>query len=540
MTETSRETGPLRTRALTFPAVHDLPRLWVLLFVTRHAAILGLGVGALVLPGFGDERFVAGALLLGVVLPYELGVHAYTRRYRRLPSSMPFVYAPVPALFALAFPEVWVVALVAALGNVTLFAITYEMWVALTSMVLSAASFVAVAVVVDPPTAALGLLSFGLVAPAMVLGVGGLLEAFRHTDRRYRDYVERATDILYTHDLETLRFLDVNQAGLDLTGYTRDEIDSITVADVVAPDHLRDVAHRVERALHSDAPPTPWQVDILTKDGRRVPLEVNTRIVRRRGQPVAIQGIARDISERRQVEAQRAALDRARSEFIANAAHELRTPLTTLAGLASVLVSTRHEIDDAELEDALEALARQGRRAQLLADRLLDLSSIELGPVDLKVEAVSVASVVDHALEKAPPSSETTVETSIPDDLRIATDPLRLEQVISNLLVNAYRYGGPHVRVGAADRGDDVVIEVVDDGPGVPDELSDHLFEPFTRGDHGASPDSTGLGLAISASLVEALGGRISYEPAGPGARFRIEMVTGEARDTTQPASPPS
>ncbi|HVM39550.1 MAG TPA: sensor histidine kinase, partial [Acidimicrobiia bacterium] len=95
------------------------------------------------------------------------------------------------------------------------------------------------------------------------------------------------------------------------------------------------------------------------------------------------------------------------------------------------------------------------------------------------------------------------------------------------LVTNAYRYGGSKMVVDAGRNNGVTDIWVEDDGPGVPDSLTESLFEPFTRGDNGKRPDSTGLGLAICARIVKALDGEIVHEPADPrGARFRVTLPT--------------
>lgn len=502
-------------------------RLWAVVFWSRHVVIVALAVAAVVLREFGENRiWITVAILVGV-LPYDVGVHVYARRRGSLPPSMPIVYAPLPAAFVLAFPATWVPALLAALGNLTLFSVTFDTGLAAVSMVISAAAFAVAGLAVEPDAAVTGWVGFAFVSPAVVLGVGALFRAHREAGERYDDLLQGATDMVYSHDVDTLTFTSANEAALRATGYSREELERITVADVVAPAHLEEAYDRIQRAIRAgpDAQAVPWELEIVTKDGRLVPVEVSARVIYRKGEAAEIHGIARDISERRQIEAQRAALDAAKTEFIANAAHELRTPLTTLAGLARVLREKLDSMAPDELEEALDALSRQGQRARKLADQLLDLSSLDLGRLDLTAEPVCLCDTVHHALEAAPPPNGTTVELSVPDGLTVLADPVRLQAVVGNLLTNAYRYGGPHVVVEAAGHDRVALLSVVDDGPGVDPDLVPHLFEPFTRGDHETSAESTGLGLAICRGIVEAVGGTISYAPHEPrGARFQVRL----------------
>ena len=115
----------------------------------------------------------------------------------------------------------------------------------------------------------------------------------------------------------------------------------------------------------------------------------------------------------------------------------------------------------------------------------------------------------------------------MPEDVSVVADPARLDQVLVNLLTNAYRYGGRHVRVEASRKPEGVLATVSDDGAGVPDELVGSLFEKFSRGADGAH--GAGLGLAIVRGLVEAFGGRVWYEPGQPtGARFGVLLDEAE------------
>jgi signal transduction histidine kinase len=112
----------------------------------------------------------------------------------------------------------------------------------------------------------------------------------------------------------------------------------------------------------------------------------------------------------------------------------------------------------------------------------------------------------------------------VPDGLIVRIDAVRFEQILTNLLTNAYRYGGPRVKIeGSAENGT-VRLSIVDNGSGVPAEIVPRLFEPFTRGANAETQGGSGIGLALCRRLVEAFGGDIRYEPGGPGARFTISL----------------
>jgi signal transduction histidine kinase len=229
-------------------------------------------------------------------------------------------------------------------------------------------------------------------------------------------------------------------------------------------------------------------------------------------------GTVQDVTEQRRLEA-------VRNEFIANAAHELRTPLTTLTGMAMLLAARRHQLSDATLGEAFAALGRQGERARVLINNMLDLSQLDAQRIPITMEQVPLATVVRRAQEAVALPVGKEVEILVPEPLSALADPARLEQVITNLLSNAYRYGGRHVRVEARRTGGRVILSVTDDGPGVPDDLVSSMFEPFTRGQAVTGTVGSGLGLAISRRLVDAFAGRMSYECQSPhGARFLVDL----------------
>jgi PAS domain S-box-containing protein len=228
------------------------------------------------------------------------------------------------------------------------------------------------------------------------------------------------------------------------------------------------------------------------------------------------------VAERARAREQAAALDNARTRFVANAAHELRTPLATLRTVAGLLGSRRAEMSEADVEECCELLERQGANLDALVDDLLDLSRLQASRPDA-LRAVAVDDWVDRALEVALPPDGVTVHRSVDAGLCVLADPDRLNRALVNLLANAYRHGGPTVTVRAERDGVSAVVVVVeDDGDGVPDALLPDLFEPFTRSDRSLG---SGLGLAITRALVEQAGGTVAYRGStDQGARFVLRF----------------
>jgi signal transduction histidine kinase len=210
------------------------------------------------------------------------------------------------------------------------------------------------------------------------------------------------------------------------------------------------------------------------------------------------------------------------TDFIANAAHELRTPAAAIAQAVQAL-----EIAEGDDRRAvLDILNRQAARLRALTTNLVDLAMVDTGPSASLLEQVDLAAAVAEAATNAPAPEGRTLDLSgVPAGLTALADKAALDRVLVNLLTNAWRYGGPNVRVQAsASDVDTVEIRVADDGMGVPEETQRSLFQPFRRGPQ-RHPEASGLGLAIVDRLVHRMGGTIHYEdaPSG-GAVFVLDL----------------
>src|SRR5207249_10017703 len=138
-----------------------------------------------------------------------------------------------------------------------------------------------------------------------------------------------------------------------------------------------------------------------------------------------------------------------------------------------------------------------GQRASALVANLLDLSQLDGGRVRFFLETVDAAAAARRALDAAPPPAGTAAEVAVPDGLAVRVDAVRFEQVLTNLLTNAYRYGGSRVRIEGSIENGTVRLAIVDDGAGVPADIVPRLFDPFTRGVSAETQGGSGIGLAL-------------------------------------------
>jgi signal transduction histidine kinase len=239
-------------------------------------------------------------------------------------------------------------------------------------------------------------------------------------------------------------------------------------------------------------------------------------------------------------------LDRMKDEFVLTASHELRSPLTSVQGFAELLMLEREQLTPKQA-DTVEIILENTRHLVRLLNDLLDLARSDAGRLTIKPVPTDAATLIADAVrtmrgqtEAADQTLTEEVEEGLPP---LAVDPNRIRQVLVNLLSNAHEYCPEKATILASARrvGEEVEISVKDNGPGIPHEQLEHIFERFTRGDAGLTQrvGGTGLGLAISKSLVELHGGTISVDSTpGSGSvfHFRLPAIPAGARaDSGQP-----
>lgn len=217
--------------------------------------------------------------------------------------------------------------------------------------------------------------------------------------------------------------------------------------------------------------------------------------------------------------------------FIDDASHELRTPLALLR--TELEVSLRYEFSSDELRSSMaSAIDEVDRLVQLAADLLLFAGS-EKGGLELELQPVDVAELLETARERFATRlarADRALVIEAPEDLQIEGDRLRLEQALTNLVDNALRHGEGEIRLSAGQTDGRIELRVRDDGPGFPPEFVDRAFERFTRADSARGSGGTGLGLAIVEAIANAHGGRArAVNRAAGGADVSMELPVREA-----------
>lgn len=240
-------------------------------------------------------------------------------------------------------------------------------------------------------------------------------------------------------------------------------------------------------------------------------------------------------------EGRRDELDRLKDEFVLTASHELRSPLTSVQGFAELLMLDKDSLTPRQRE-TVEIILDNCRHLVRLLNDLLDLARSDAGRLSIRPQPTEVAPLVEDVVRtmraQTEAAGQTLTEQVEPGLPPINVEADRIRQILVNLLTNAHEYTPEGASIGIAARavGDEVEISVSDNGPGIPPDQLERIFERFTRGDAGLTQrvGGTGLGLAISKSLVELHGGSISAESTvGQGSTFqvRLPVATGAPAD---------
>lgn len=367
-------------------------------------------------------------------------------------------------------------------------------------------------------------------------------EALRASQQRFRLVAETVPSIVWSADSDgTITY--ANEQWYEYTGLTPEENARDWLNLVVHPDDRERCGDNWRRALREG---TEFRIEVRNRrrDGvyrwfvtRAVPLHDES------GRIVQWFGATTDIDEIREA-------DRRKDEFLAVLAHELRNPLAPITNSLHLLrLSDDLTPAVARIRDVME---QQVNHMIRLIDDLLDVSRISRGRIELRLQRVDLAAVVDAAVETSRPlleSAKHQFAISLPaTPLTVEADSVRLAQVISNLLNNAIKYTeeGGQIHLTARREGDAAVVSVRDNGVGISREMLARVFDMFTQIDRtiNRSQGGLGIGLTLVKNLVEMHGGTIEVqsEGVGCGSEFtvRLPLVVGQARPLPSFPAPPT
>ena len=236
--------------------------------------------------------------------------------------------------------------------------------------------------------------------------------------------------------------------------------------------------------------------------------------------------------------------DRLRSALLTSISHDLKTPLAAIIGAAGTLKGYAQELDDRGRIELISTITEESERLNRFIANLLDMTKLETGSIKPNTARHDVAEIVGSALERASKIlAQHRVEIDIAPNLpMLELDPVLFEQALFNLLDNAAKYAPPGsiVTIQGWQEGDEVKLEVTDEGSGIPPDELEHIFDKFHRAQKGDQVRAgTGLGLAIARGFVEAMGGSIiaANRSDRSGAIFTITLPVPEPTERLDTAA---
>jgi PAS domain S-box-containing protein len=347
-------------------------------------------------------------------------------------------------------------------------------------------------------------------------------EELKASEERYRDLFENANDGIYILD-RAGRIVSFNRKAEEITGYTVEEVRGQSYTLFLPPGPERKKARRAF-LKNMRGQPDKTELTIIRKDGREVILELSTRPIWQGGQIVGIQGIGRDITERKE-------LERLKSDFISTVSHELRTPLTSIKGYVDLVLAGDVGPLTPEQKEFLTIVSQNTTRLTELINDLLEIERLESGRIEFEFAELDLAEVLENVARSLHVNAEQKgleFLTEIPSGLKVRGDRERLAQVFLNLLSNAIKYTpAGTVELRAHQEDDAVVVEVRDTGIGLSESDLQKLFQKFFRSDNPyvRKVGGTGLGLSIAKAIVERHGGTITVtSQLGQGSTFTVRL----------------
>jgi PAS domain S-box-containing protein len=357
------------------------------------------------------------------------------------------------------------------------------------------------------------------------------------SEERYRDLVENAHDIIYSHDLEG-NYTSMNKAGSVITGYTVQEALKLNLSQTVAPEYLP-AAHEMMKRKLAGEEVTAYEMEVIAKDGHRITVEANTKLVFHDGVPTGVQGIARDVTERKQLEEQLRQSQKmdAIGQLAGGVAHDFNNLLTAINGYSGLALQRIG--DDHPLKSYLEEIKKAGDRAANLTRQLLAFGRKQiLQPVPVNLN--DIVTDMTKLLRRLIGEDVQLTAKLDPALKKIKADPGQIEQVLVNLVVNArdampqggnltietatveldQEYAGSHLGVLP---GHYVMLAVSDTGTGMDEATQACIFDPFfTTKEKGKG---TGLGLSTVYGIVKQSGGHIwVYSEPDHGTTFKVYL----------------
>jgi len=364
-------------------------------------------------------------------------------------------------------------------------------------------------------------------------------QALRKSEERFRKLFEQSNDAIFIH--QAGRIIDVNQRACEMLGYGKEQFLAMDIADLYPQEGYTESSKKISHAegLHS-IESILFETLFKKADGTVVSVEISSAIIDREHK--IIQGIARDITERKRAEEElrkakeeAETANRTKTEFLASMSHEIRTPMNAIIGMADLLMETPLT---PEQQQYVQVFQSAGENLLTIINDIIDISKVEAGHVQLETIDFDLTDIIEKICDvmavRAHEKGLELVYSAMPDvPTDLLGDPTRLRQILVNLIGNSIKFtekGQVFIQVkshGTKNGRVELLFSITDTGIGMSPEQIDTIFDAFTQADSSITRKygGTGLGLAISKQLVELMGGHITVESKpGQGSTFSFTV----------------
>jgi PAS domain S-box-containing protein len=377
-------------------------------------------------------------------------------------------------------------------------------------------------------------------------------EALRKSEERFRKLFEQSNDAIFIH--RSGRIIDINQRACEMLGYSKEQLLMMEITDLYPQEGCAESSKKINTSQGLNSIESILFETLFKKaDGTVVAVEISSGIIDRENK--VIQGIVRDITERKQTEAElRRAKEeaemanRTKTEFLASMSHEIRTPMNAIIGMADLLLETQLT---SEQQQYVQVFQSAGENLLNIINDIIDISKVEAGYVHLETIDFDLNEIIESVCEvmavRAHEKGLELVDSIMPDvPVALSGDPTRLRQVLVNLIGNAIKFtekGEVVIEIenqGMKNGKFELLFSVRDTGIGIAQEKIETIFDAFTQADSSITRKygGTGLGLAISKQLVELMGGQVIVESKpGWGSTFSFTAqfaIQSEPKEHTE------
>lgn len=332
------------------------------------------------------------------------------------------------------------------------------------------------------------------------------------SEEKFREIFNKANDMISLNEIDggsPGKFIEINEVGIKRLAYTREELLNMGLADIVAPERRSEMHTNAAKLIKNGS--STFEITHITKNGDRIPVEVNNHLINYKGHIVALT-ISRDITDRKKVEKKLNNLIEELQQFAYITSHDLQEPLRSIASFAQLMEKRYKGQLDSDADEFLDFMIEGASRMKTMIQGLLDYSRVGTKGKEFKVfnagDALNTALInLQFAIEKC---HAVVTHDPLPD---IMADEGQIIRVFQNLIENALKFRKegvtPKIHISASKKGDEYVFSVSDNGMGIDKKYCSIIFEIFKRLHPIGKYEGAGIGLAIVKRIIDRHGGHV-------------------------------